>query len=102
MQSFSAGACTWPKILLRLQVWNLFAIGEQIMRAADCKFCQKRARPFFDSFVHPAGLSMMIPFAMGRSYLAYSPAWRDAWMAARTAALASAMVPERVAPAAAR
>ena len=27
MQSFSAGACTWPKILLRLQVWNLFAIG---------------------------------------------------------------------------
>ena len=46
MQSFSAGACTWPKILLRLQVWNLFAIGEQIMRVADCKFCQKRALPF--------------------------------------------------------
>ena len=68
MQSFSAGACTWPKILLRLQVWNLFAIGEQIMRVADCKFCQKRALPFFDSFVQPAGLSMMmIPFAMGRS-----------------------------------
>ena len=36
-KSFSAGACTWQKILLRLQVWNLFAIGEQIMRAADCK-----------------------------------------------------------------
>ena len=75
MQSFSAGACTWPKILLRLQVWNLFAIGEQIMRVADCKFCQKRALPFFDSFVHPAGLSMMmIPFAMGRSFCQSSPA----------------------------
>ena len=34
---FSAGACTWRKILLRLQVWNLFAIGEQILRAAACK-----------------------------------------------------------------
>ena len=49
MQSFSAGACTWPKILLRMQVWNLFAIGEQIMRVADCKFCQKRALPFLNS-----------------------------------------------------
>ena len=29
--------CTWAKTLLRLQVWNLFAYGEQIMRAADCK-----------------------------------------------------------------
>ena len=36
-RSFSAGACTWQKIHLRLQVWNLFAYGEQIMRAADCK-----------------------------------------------------------------
>ena len=36
-RSFSAGACTWQKIQLRLQVWNLFAYGEQIMRAADCK-----------------------------------------------------------------
>ena len=31
------GACTWAKILLSLQVWNLFAFSEQIMRAADCK-----------------------------------------------------------------
>ena len=34
---FFAGACTWQKILLSLQVWNLFAFSEQIMRAADCK-----------------------------------------------------------------
>ena len=36
-ESFSAGACTWQKILLRLQVWNLSAISRQMMRAADCK-----------------------------------------------------------------
>ena len=41
LRSF-AGACTWQKILLSLQVWNLFAFSEQIMRAADCKpFVQK-------------------------------------------------------------
>ncbi len=38
---FSTGACTWAKILIRLQVWNLFAIGGQIMRAADCKNLSK-------------------------------------------------------------
>ena len=36
-KSFSTAACTWAKTLLRLQVWNLFAYGEQIMRVADCK-----------------------------------------------------------------
>ncbi|MFR4355546.1 MAG: hypothetical protein ACLT21_12915 [Oscillospiraceae bacterium] len=47
MESFFAGACTWQKILLSLQVWNLVAHGEQIMRAADCKpFVQKGQRPF--------------------------------------------------------
>ena len=47
---FFAGACTWQKILLSLQVWNLFAFSEQIMRAADLKaFCPKRASPFFES-----------------------------------------------------
>ena len=30
------------KTLLSLQVWNLFAYGEQIMRAADCNFYQKK------------------------------------------------------------
>ena len=45
---FFAGACTWQKILLSLQVWNLFAHGGQIMRAADCKpFVQKGQRPFW-------------------------------------------------------
>ena len=42
VKSFCAGACTWRKILLRLQVWNLFAADEQIMRAADCKKPPKR------------------------------------------------------------
>jgi len=36
-KSFSAGACTWQKILLRLQVWELCANGAQGVRAADCK-----------------------------------------------------------------
>ena len=47
-ESFSAGACTWQKIHLRLQVWNLFAYGEQIMRAADCKKWRKSPKGFFD------------------------------------------------------
>ena len=48
MESFFAGACTWQKILLSLQVWNLFAFSEQIMRAADCKpFVQKGRCPFW-------------------------------------------------------
>jgi hypothetical protein len=47
MESFFAGACTWQKTLLSLQVWNLVTHGEQIMRAADCKpFVQKGQRPF--------------------------------------------------------
>ena len=29
------------EILIRLQVWNLFAMGGQIMRAADCKNLSK-------------------------------------------------------------
>ena len=37
LKTFSAGACTWQKKLLRLQVWNLSAISRQMMRAADCK-----------------------------------------------------------------
>ena len=36
-KTFCAGACTWHKILIRLQVWNLFGMDEQIMRAADCR-----------------------------------------------------------------
>ena len=35
-RSFSSATCAAKKILLRLQVWNLCALGAQIMRAADC------------------------------------------------------------------
>ena len=60
---FSAGACTWQKIHLRLQVWNLFAYGEQIMRAADCKNWRKSPKGFFDKLngavkTAPFGLSI--------------------------------------------
>ena len=48
-KSFSTAACTWAKTLLRLQVWNLFAYGEQIMRAADCKTGGKARRGFSTS-----------------------------------------------------
>jgi len=44
---FFAAACTSQKTLLSLQVWNLFAFSEQIIRAADCKpFVKKGLRPF--------------------------------------------------------
>ena len=36
VKSFSPATCAAEKILLRLQVWNLCALGAQIMRAADC------------------------------------------------------------------
>jgi len=39
--------CTWAKILLRLQVWNLFAFGKQIMRAAGCKILAKKTEGVF-------------------------------------------------------
>ena len=38
MQSVFCGGVYVAKTLLSLQVWNLFAYGEQIMRAADCNF----------------------------------------------------------------
>ena len=37
LKTFSVRACTWQKILLRLQVWNLFAVSKQIMHEADYK-----------------------------------------------------------------
>ena len=36
VKSFSQATCAAEKILLRLQVWTLCAVGAQIMRAADC------------------------------------------------------------------
>jgi len=46
-QSFSAGACTWQKILIRLQVWNLSLEEGQIMRAADCKNLAEKTEGIF-------------------------------------------------------
>ena len=46
-KSFSAAACTWTKIHIRLQVWNLFVYDEQIMRAAACKNPSKSPRGDF-------------------------------------------------------
>ena len=52
---FFAAACTSQKTLLGLQVWNLFAFSEQIMRAADCKpFVPKGLCPFGTVSRHPA------------------------------------------------
>ena len=45
--SFSAGACTWQKILYRLRVWNLFTIRKQILRVADCKTLAEKAEGLF-------------------------------------------------------
>ena len=50
-------ACTSQKTLLSLQVWNLFAFSEQIMRAADCKPFAKKGFAFFDS--HKEGCLIM-------------------------------------------
>ena len=44
---FSAGACTWQKTLLRLQVWNLSPIGGQIMRAAGCQSLSEKPKGVF-------------------------------------------------------
>ena len=46
-KSFFAGACTWRKILLRMQVWNLSPPGTNSARA-DCKTVKKVPRDFFD------------------------------------------------------
>ena len=57
MESFFAGACTWQKTLLSLQVWNLVTHGEQIMRAADCKPFVQKGRGF-----GPARFALHSPF----------------------------------------
>ena len=54
LKTFSAGACTRQKILLRLQVWNLSAISRQMMRAADCKeLAESPEGDFRQARVHP-------------------------------------------------
>ena len=52
-KSFLAAACTWTKIHLRLQVWNLFANDKQILRAADCKKMSESPEGDFRQAVAP-------------------------------------------------
>ena len=64
---FSAGACTWQKTLLRLQVWNLSPIGGQIMRAAGCQSLSEKPKGVFrqsqqrEAFMPPSA-AYMEPF----------------------------------------
>ena len=60
IESFSVAACMWTKTLLRLQVWNLFGMDEQIVRAADCKKCQKAPRGIFDSLNKPSRMGRLV------------------------------------------
>jgi len=64
-KAFSAAACTWTKTLLRLQVWNLFAEGEQIMRAADCKKLSKNPEGVFRQAQARASAWMRVLFLSG-------------------------------------
>ena len=50
LNPFSAGACTWTKILLRLQVYDLCAAGAQGVRATGLDYTMERA----SSSRHPA------------------------------------------------
>ena len=52
-------ACTSQKTLLSLQVWNLFAFSEQIMRAAD-------GTPFVPKGPGPFGTKNQVRFAVCR------------------------------------
>ena len=54
IKTFSAGACTWQKIHLRLLVWNLYAPSGQIMHAADCKYLSKNPPKVFRQSKRPA------------------------------------------------
>ena len=60
-KSFSAAACTWTKTHLRLQVWNLSAIGRQIMRAADCKELAEKPEGVFRQ---APGTPIGVPFLL--------------------------------------
>ena len=62
-KSFSTAACTWAKTHLRLQVWNLFVVDEQIMRAADCKKPSKSPK---GDFRRPEGGAVPLPFCVLR------------------------------------
>ena len=52
-------------------MWNLFAYGEQIMRAADCKNWRKSPKGFFDKLNTPGRLKRPgVFFAFAYRYLA--------------------------------
>ena len=67
MESFFAGACTWQKILLSLQVWNLFAFSEQIR---DCRKIRKSsAIGKEDSYErNPSGVSFVCNHRFFRTF----------------------------------
>ena len=52
-KKFSAGARTWQKTLLRLQVWNLSPGGGQIMGAADCENLSENPKGVFRQLEEP-------------------------------------------------
>ena len=81
-KSFSAGACTWQKILLRLQVWNLSSEGGQIMRAADCKLLAESPKGVFRQtqartavLQYALILRKNILMSKSRNFLEFPPQW---------------------------
>jgi len=72
-KSFLTAACTWAKILLRLQVWNLSAECGQIMRVADCKKLAEKPEGFFrQAQVRPVGRTFCI--STTGKYTLFAPA----------------------------
>ncbi len=73
-KSFSAAACTWMKTHLRLQVWNLFAYSEQIMREADCKILAEKPKGLFrQAQTTPYGVVLVLVDDIGLGYIMESP-----------------------------
>ena len=62
LKSFFTATCAWGKIPLRLPVWNLFACGEQIMRAADCNPFGEKNEVF-----SPAILPLILALFLGQN-----------------------------------
>ena len=73
IKSFLAATCAWTKILLRLQVWNLFAISKQIMRAADCKKWHKIPKGSYAKTKAPLNAVPFLSQAWGSSWAFRSP-----------------------------
>ena len=69
LKSFFTATCAWGKIPLRLPVWNLFACGEQIMRAADCNPFGEKTKFFRQQYYH-----LSLPFSSGKTNVSASMA----------------------------